>query len=43
MQTAYGDSTYSEELLVNTSPYIGPGSPRARVQPGGRERATLLR
>ncbi len=24
---AYGDSTYSEELLVNTSPYIGPGRP----------------
>lgn len=25
---AYGDGAYSEELLVNTSPYIGPGRPQ---------------
>lgn len=24
---AFGDSTFSEELLVNTNPYIGPGTP----------------
>lgn len=38
--TGRGDSTFSEELLVNTNPYLGPGSPPdegySRVAPDGR-------
>lgn len=43
---SHGDSTFSEELLVNTNPYIGPGTPPLEglslVEDGGRTLRSLI-
>ncbi len=43
---AYGDSTFSEELLVNTAPYMGPGRPALEgfslTEEGGQTLKSLI-